>query len=159
MYSCMGDGCQPVCVETCKQGGQDDIHVAKVAEKDVEQSIDVLDAEPVLEGANSIIGNWWPGFKPFEFSIVKDGPNWKTIGLVLRSSADNDCLVIDEVINIDSLVGEYNAATSDETLVRVGYVVRKINGARGVDNMLQALQSSGKGATVRFDVDPSRRNS
>eukprot|EP00928_Gymnodinium_smaydae_P019432 TRINITY_DN17451_c0_g3_i3.p1 TRINITY_DN17451_c0_g3~~TRINITY_DN17451_c0_g3_i3.p1 ORF type:complete len:145 (-),score=24.64 TRINITY_DN17451_c0_g3_i3:96-530(-) len=110
---------------------------------------DQLDVSVVAPDENIIVGGRSPG--DFEVALPRSGKNWRSIGLRLEPTKAV-ALRVAQVIEEDSLVGEWNKSHQDQQ-VKVGSLIIEVNGISGsVDKMVHAVSSTPKGGVVKFYV-------
>uniref|UniRef100_A0A7R9ZVX2 PDZ domain-containing protein n=1 Tax=Pyrodinium bahamense TaxID=73915 RepID=A0A7R9ZVX2_9DINO len=87
-----------------------------------------------------------------EVQIVREGPHWRAIGLIIAPDDNPNCLLIEEVME-PSLISEYNKKQADDfSRVRKGDKIVSLNGADTVDTMLRVIQASHKGSVLNFQM-------
>ncbi|CAK0875851.1 unnamed protein product [Prorocentrum cordatum] len=94
--------------------------------------------------------------EPFEVTIVRQGQQWRTLGLVVSPDDDPKYLVIDDIWE-PSLVGEYNKLQkSKKFLIRPRDLITSVNGSIcDGEGMLNLIQSTTRGACLKLRVRPA----
>uniref|UniRef100_A0A7S1QDI3 Uncharacterized protein n=1 Tax=Alexandrium catenella TaxID=2925 RepID=A0A7S1QDI3_ALECA len=85
--------------------------------------------------------------------IVRTGPHWRTIGMLIVPSEDEMYLTIQAVVT-PSLMSSHNEKAEEGSYkVRKGNRIVAVNTARTVDGMLRLIQASGKGSVLTFQLE------
>merc|ERR1712083_738758 len=94
------------------------------------------------------------GRKPIEVLLMREGPHWRNIGLVLNADSDPGCVVIDAV-EPQSLIDDWNRANDDYHQVKPGDQITSVNGRENQsgDAMLGTRFGLGRGAEIRLKVN------
>merc|ERR1719293_543774 len=93
--------------------------------------------------------------EPFEVTLVRQGQQWRTLGLVVSPDDDPKYLVVDDIWE-PSLVGDYNKLQRIKNLmIRPKDLIASVNGSNCVgEGMLNLIQSTSRGACLKLLVKP-----
>jgi len=90
--------------------------------------------------------------KPFTVELLRVGPSWRVLGLVLSVEEEPGALVVHDLLE-PSLVSEWNDTHPEAQQVRPGDIIAGVNGATGrTDQLLAKMQATGRGSTLMLDI-------
>lgn len=108
---------------------------------------------PLFPGVSTEILVEGPGRPPFEVCLVREGKNWRTLGLIVSADGSPRYLVVEDIWQ-PSLISEWNALQEPSQQVQVGDKIVAINECSGDSiAMLSIMQSLGKGASVILHIE------
>mmetsp|Transcript_47650 Transcript_47650/g.96160 ORF Transcript_47650/g.96160 Transcript_47650/m.96160 type:complete len:187 (-) Transcript_47650:125-685(-) len=123
-------------------GAQGEVHLP-AAVASVPQSYGPLSVEGGL-AASCHVGK--------DVQILRSGPHWRTIGMVIVHPKTQEALAVQEVV-APSLIAEWNEGADEIHKVNKGDRIVAVNGATTVDGMLRIIQASGKGSSLNFRME------
>eukprot|EP00419_Tripos_fusus_P027721 CAMPEP_0172715980 /NCGR_PEP_ID=MMETSP1074-20121228/67857_1 /TAXON_ID=2916 /ORGANISM="Ceratium fusus, Strain PA161109" /LENGTH=205 /DNA_ID=CAMNT_0013540613 /DNA_START=39 /DNA_END=652 /DNA_ORIENTATION=- len=95
--------------------------------------------------------------RQFEVEILRVGPHWRTLGLLVTPDACPNYLVVDDVWE-PSLISEWNSTNPEGHTVLPGDFITCVNGHRSQGAMLQLLGSAGAGAKLQLHIAPPAKS-